>query len=144
MPSILKSARILVVVLLAILGLTLSGCDRTANPDQGQRAPAAESILQAAKNGDKAKLLDLSSANMQDREPAAEVLIANARELQSKYEIEYEQHHGAPDNYIVTASDDQGATASFELSWHETKWRLVLGTAGQPQSPPATVSPPLE
>ncbi|SKB72116.1 hypothetical protein SAMN05660916_02302 [Arthrobacter sp. 31Cvi3.1E] len=102
----------------------------------------ATSIIEAARSGNKAKLLDVSSPNMQGRETAADALIAEARRLQGNYEIAYEEHHGAPDNYIVVASDEEGANASFELSWHETKWRLVLGSAGRPQSPSATVSPP--
>lgn len=64
--------------------------------------------------------------------------LSGGHALQSNYKIDY---HGAPDNYIVTATDDGGASASFELSWTDAKWRLILGTAGKPQSPAATAIP---
>ncbi|WP_282332085.1 hypothetical protein [Pseudarthrobacter sp. AL07] len=104
----------------------------------GQRDSTAETVIEAAKNGDQKKLLDLALVDMQDREAAADALIAEAGTLDtSGYEIQFNEHHGAPDNYIVTASDDQGDDLAFELDWHESKWQLVLGAAGPPVSPTA-------
>ena len=137
-----KVARLIAVVLFAAGALVLSSCDKTADPDIGQRDTTANSVLTAAREGDKTKLLELSAVNLQARETAADVLTTQAHALQSNYKIAYAEHHGAPDNYIVTATDGRGASASFELSWNERKWRLILGTASPPQSPAATVSPP--
>jgi hypothetical protein len=127
------------VGIFAVLGLALSACDRTFDPDMGQRNSTAETVIEAAKDGDRQKLLDLALAEMQEREAGAEALIAEASRLAAGgYKVQYQEHHGAPDNYIVTAKDDQGGDLSFELDWHEAKWQLVLGTAGPPKSPAAS------
>lgn len=126
----------------AAVGLALSGCDRTFDPDIGQRNSTAETVIKAAKDGDRQKLLDLALVDMQEREAAADTLIAEASRLTATgYKVQYQEHHGAPDNYIVTATDDQSGDLSFELAWHEAKWQLALGSAGAPKSPAASPSP---
>ena len=135
-----RHSSVAIIALLAALGLVLNGCEKI-DPDQGQRNSMSDSVIQAAREGDNRKLLDLSAVDMQDRETAADALIASARKLNPRYKVEYQEHHGAPDNYIVSATDDQGASTSFELSWHQGKWQLILGTAGPPRSPAATVRP---
>ncbi|MFW0773286.1 hypothetical protein ACLRGI_08955 [Paenarthrobacter nitroguajacolicus] len=127
------------VILLCIFGLVLGGCDRTFDPDMGQRNSTAETVISAAKNGDQKKLLELALVDMQEREAGANELITKAQALESSgYEIQYQEHHGAPDNYLVTASDNEGDDLTFELDWHESRWQLALGTAGPPKSPAAT------
>ena len=133
--------RSIALTLAVLLGLLLTGCDKTADPDVGQRDTTAESVLQTAKSGDKDKLLQLSATDMQGREPAAQALVASVGNLRSGYTVKYAQPHGSPSYYIVTATDDQGGVASFELSWLDARWQLILGTAGPPKSPPATVRP---
>jgi len=95
------------------LGLALSGCDRTLDPDIGQRNTAAEQVIRAAKDGDRERLLDLAPT----------------------YKVAYREHHGAPDNYVVIAGDEQGDDMSFELAWNDSKWQVALGSAGPPRSP---------
>jgi hypothetical protein len=127
------------VAIFAVLGLALSGCDRTFDPDMGQRDSTAEAVIEAARDGDRQKLLDLAAVDMQEREAAADGLIVEASKLTAAgFKVHYKEHHGAPDNFIVTATDDQGGDLSFELDWHEAKWQLILGTAGPPQSPAAS------
>jgi hypothetical protein len=127
------------VAIFAVLGLALSGCDRTFDPDMGQRDSTANAVIAAAMDGDREKLLDLAAVDMQEREAAADDLILKASNFTTAgYEVQYMEHHGAPDNYIVTATDAQGGDLSFELDWHDAKWQLILGTAGPPQSPAAS------
>ncbi|MDR6637172.1 hypothetical protein [Paenarthrobacter nitroguajacolicus] len=118
------------------LGLALSGCDRTLDPDIGQRNTAAEQVIRAAKDGDRERLLDLALVYMQDREAGADSLIAAAVNLDiSTYKVAYREHHGAPDNHVVIAGDEQGDDMSFELAWNDSKWQVALGSAGPPRSP---------
>jgi len=131
--------RAVFVAILAVLNLVLSGCDRTFDPDMGQRDSTAHAVIAAAMDGDRKELLDLTAVDMQEREAAADGLIVKASKLMTTgYEVQYTEHHGAPDNYIVTASDGQGRDLVFELDWHEAKWQLILGTAGPPKSPAAS------
>ncbi|WP_248761628.1 hypothetical protein [Pseudarthrobacter sp. SSS035] len=124
------------VAIFAVLTLALSGCDRTFDPDMRQRDSTAKAVIAAAMDDDRPKLLDLAAVDMTEREAAADRLIVKASNLTTTgYEVQYKEHHGAPDNYIVTATDDQGRDLVFELDWHEAKWQLILGTAGPPKSP---------
>lgn len=123
-------------------GLALSGCDMTFEPDLGQRDDASEQVIRAARDGHREKLLSIALPEMQEREAAADALMDRVGRLNpSSYSVEYREHHGAPDNYIVTATDAGGNTASFELDWHDAKWQLVLGSAGPAESPAASPSP---
>jgi hypothetical protein len=127
------------VAILAVLNFALTGCDRTFDPDTGQRDSTAKAVIAAAMDGDRQKLLDLAAVHMQAREAAADGLIIKASKLTTTgYEVQYREHHGAPDNYIVTATGNQGGDLVFELDWHEAKWQLILGTAGPPKSPAAS------
>ncbi|UTT69368.1 hypothetical protein NMQ03_19630 [Arthrobacter sp. DNA4] len=108
----------------------------------GQRNSTAEKVIDAAKEGDRQKLLDLALLEMQGREAGADALIADAKKLDpATSKVEYQEHHGAPDNYIVTATDSQGHEVSFELDWSEARWQVALGTAGPAKSPAASTSP---
>lgn len=99
-------------------GLALSGCDMTFEPDLGQRDDASEQVIRAARDGDREELLNIALPEMQEREAAADALMDRVGRLNpSSYSVEYREHHGAPDNYIVTATDAGGNTASFELDW---------------------------
>lgn len=127
------------VAIFSVPGLAVSGCDRTFDPDAAQRNSTAETVIEAAMAGNKQRLLDVALTDLQEQETAADALIAQASQLKaSSYDVHYEEHHGAPDNYIVSASDGHGGTLSFELDWHEAKWQLALGTAGPPKSPAAS------
>ena len=128
----------LLIAFLAVLGLT--GCD-SINPDMGRRDSISDTVIQAARDGDMDELLGLSSVEMQDRESAANALITMASGLRPGYTLEYQEPRGSPDYCIVTATDDQGARIAFDLSWRQSKWHLVLGTAGAPKSPTAEPSP---
>ncbi|MFJ4029322.1 hypothetical protein ACIPWF_18530 [Paenarthrobacter sp. NPDC089989] len=123
-------------------GAVLSGCDMTFEPDVGQRDSTSEQVIKAAQDGDRQKLLDIALPEMQGREAAADALVVRVGRLDpSSYSVEFREHHGAPDNYIVTAKDADGNIASFELDWNDAKWQLVLGTAGPAKSPAASSSP---
>ncbi|MGP0222150.1 hypothetical protein [Paenarthrobacter sp. NCHU4564] len=105
------------------------------------RDATTEKVIKAARNGDRQELLDLALSEMQERDAAADALIVQAGRLSSSYSVEYREHHGAPDNYIVTATDAEGDAASFELDWFDAKWQLALGTASPARSPAASPSP---
>lgn len=122
-------------------GLVLSGCDATFEPDMEMRDATTEKVIKAAQDGDRQELLDLALSEMQEREAAADALIVQVGRLSpSSYSVEYREHHGAPDNYIVTATDAEGDAASFELDWSDAKWQLALGTAVPARSPAASPS----
>ncbi|MFE4194737.1 hypothetical protein ACFRJ9_02635 [Paenarthrobacter sp. NPDC056912] len=131
---------VLHIALAAILCLTLASCDNIANPDMGQRDSTAQAVLDAVRGGDTDKLLDLSATDMQAREEAAEILVAQAEALDGRVNLSWTERH-SPDHQEATATDADGDSISFGLSWLQAEWKLILGEAGPPLSPAASSSP---
>ncbi|MEV7606769.1 hypothetical protein AB0N65_15165 [Paenarthrobacter sp. NPDC089322] len=130
---------ILRITAATFLCLTLANCDNIANPDLSQRDSVAQTVLDAARGRDQDKLLGLSATDMQGRDAAAENLVAEAESLDGEVKFSWRERQ-SPDHQEATATDADGDSISFRLSWLQAKWKLILGEAGLPSSPAASSS----
>lgn len=88
----------------------------------------------------KDKLLGLSAVDMEGREEAAALLIAQANSVDDGISVAWSVRH-SPDHQEATVTDGDGDRMSFRLSWLQAKWKLILGEAGPPRSPAASSAP---